>query len=513
MATTLRIGGQIYFPGQALSLAQMTAIQLSIQLGNDTYSGAAPGTLEAQAYAQFVAQGGQQFIANAIAAGALPRIGAGDIVSNANLAQDNNASAQRPSVGQEVLTPDRRIDPVRSESGTNAKPTPTTANTPTTGTNAATVPTSQSQAINNLSNRSTAGAGQSTADFASRDPRRTDLGGPGAAARGDDSPSVNRTNAVRNRLDELYGGAGNGIRSQDNILDQYASYTYSLSWYLMNPQTYNQTIKSSKKDLNGFYLLAQSGGASTAQGTVSRDAVQDAFDAPQLANTVIGAGRSPFFNLDYYIDTLVIDEILSGGPDSKGAATTTELSFTVTEPNGISLFPNLFAACQNLYQTTGQIGQSTRPNYAAATYCMAIRFYGYDENGQLVMPIAGSTPGTDKTAAVEKFVFFIISDIKFSVANRLVEYKITGKTSGSATGQSSNRGAVPAPFNFSGTTVKDILVGSVVQQTASQTAGDKTRNGKPIKADPPVSPNAGRAVVDDNGSFTGETDSPFMVGA
>jgi hypothetical protein len=144
---------------------------------------------------------------------------------------------------------------------------------------------------------------------------------------------------------------------------------------------------------------------------------------------------------------------------------------------------------------------------------MAIRFYGYDENGQLVMPIAGRTPGTDKTAAVEKFVFFIISDIKFSVANRLVEYKITGKTSGSATGQSSNRGAVPAPFNFSGTTVKDILVGSVVQQTASQTAGDKTRNGKPIKADPPVSPNAGRAVVDDNGSFTGETDSPFMVGA
>ena len=513
MATTLRIGGQIYFPGQALSLAQMTAIQLSIQLGNDTYSGAAPGTLQAQAYAQFVAQGGQQFIANAIAAGALPAISSSDVVANANLAQDNNASAQRPSVGQEVLTPDRRIDPVRSESGTNAKPTPTTANTPTTGTNAATVPTSQSQAINNLSNRSTAGAGQSTADFASRDPRRTDLGGPGAAARGDDSPSVNRTNAVRNRLDELYGGAGNGIRSQDNILDQYASYTYSLSWYLMNPQTYNQTIKSSKKDLNGFYLLAQSGGASTAQGTVSRDAVQDAFDAPQLANTVIGAGRSPFFNLDYYIDNLVIDEILSGGPDSKGAATTTELSFTVTEPNGISLFPNLFAACQNLYQTTGQIGLSTRPNYAAATYCMAIRFYGYDENGQLVMPIAGSTPGTDKTAAVEKFVFFIISDIKFSVANRLVEYKITGKTSGSATGQSSNRGAVPAPFNFSGTTVKDILVGSVVQQTASQTAGDKTRNGKPIKADPPVSPNAGRAVVDDNGSFTGETDSPFMVGA
>jgi hypothetical protein len=144
---------------------------------------------------------------------------------------------------------------------------------------------------------------------------------------------------------------------------------------------------------------------------------------------------------------------------------------------------------------------------------MAVRFYGYDENGNLVAPIASTNPSTDRTAAVEKFIFFIISDIKFSVANRLVEYKITGKTSGTATGLSSNRGAIPAQFNFTGTTVNDILVGAVVQQTASQAAGDKTRNDKPIKSEPPVAPNAGRAVVDDNGSFTGESDSPFTVGA
>jgi hypothetical protein len=102
-----------------------------------------------------------------------------------------------------------------------------------------------------------------------------------------------------------------------------------------------------------------------------------------------------------------------------------------------------------------------------------------------VTPIASTTPATDRTAAVEKFIFFIINDIKFSVANRLVEYKITGKTAGTATGQSSNRGAIPAQFNFSGTTVNDILVGAVVQQTASQAAGDKTRGGKPVKAEPP----------------------------
>ena len=519
MATNLIIGGQIYIPGQALSLKQMTAIQLSIQLGNDTYSGAAPGTLEAQAYAQFVAQGGQQFIANAIATGAQPVVSSGIVVANSNLARDNNASATRPIQGQQVLTPNGRIEPEVSRSGTNAEPTLTTENTPTVGTNGETRPISQTQAINNLSNRATAGAGQSTADFASRDPRRTDLGGPGAGAppddqRGGNNPSGSTSNTVRNRLDELYGGASNGIVSQANILDQYASYTYSLSWYLMNPQTYNQTIKSTKKDLNGFYLLAQSGGASSAQGTVVRDAVEDANGQTRTVNTTVGAGRSPFFNLDYYIDNLVVEQIMSGSPTAGGAATTTDISFVITEPNGISLLPNLHAACKDLYATTGQIGKLDSPNYTAATYCMAIRFYGYDENGNLVAPIASTTPSTDRTAAVEKFIFFIISDIKFSVANRLVEYKIAGKTSGSATGLSSNRGAIPAQFNFTGATVNDILVGAVVQQTASQAAGDKTRNDRPIKSEPPpVAPNAGRAVVDDNGSFTGEADSPFVVGA
>jgi len=411
-------------------------------------------------------------------------VSSGTIVGNANQARDENANATRPPVGQEILTPTGRITPDGAGSGTNATTTPTSESNPTTGTDAPVRTTSQTQAtpqypINGL---------DLPADYVF--PGSAATGGPGTAAPGEDqrggnNPSAYTTNAVRNRLDELYGGAGNGIVSQPNILDQYASYTYSLSWYLMNPQTYNQTIKSTKKDLNGFYLLAQSGGASSAQGTVVRDAVEDANGQTRIVNTTVGAGRSPFFNLDYYIDNLVVEQIMSGSPTAGGAATTTDISFVVTEPNGISLLPNLHAACKDLYATTGQIGKLDSPNYAAATYCMVIRFYGYDDNGNLVAPIASTTPSTDRTAAVEKFIFFIISDIKFSVANRLVEYKIAGKTSGSATGLSSNRGAIPAQFNFTGATVNDILVGAVVQQTASQAAGDKTRNDKPIKSEPP----------------------------
>jgi hypothetical protein len=402
---------------------------------------------------------------------ALARASAGDIVGNANLARDEGANATRPIHGQEILTPTGRIDPAGGAAGTNANPTPTTENTPTDGTDPPVKTISQTQAINNQQ-----------ASIRAIDNAIAATGGPGAGAppddqRGGNNPSANTSNAVRNRLDELYGGAGNGIVSQDNILDRYASYTYSLSWYLMNPQTYNQTIKSTKKDLNGYYLLAQSGGAPIATGVINPG------ESGPDAGT---AGRNPYFNLDYYIDNLTIGSKLSGGTTAGGSATTTELSFTVTEPNGISLIPNLRAACQDLYATTGQIGALKTPNYSAATYCMVIRFYGYDDAGNLVAPIATTTPATDRTAAVEKFVFFMITDVKFSVGNRLVEYKITGKTESTGTGFSSNRGQIPAQFNFTGTTVKDILVGAVVQQTASEAAGDKTRGKNPIKPDPPV---------------------------
>ena len=415
---------------------------------------------------------------------------AGAIVGNASTARDDGANSTLPPPGQEILTPTGRIDLAGAGAGTNANPTPTTENTPTDGTDPPVKTISQTQAINNQQAsiravQTQAINNQQASIRAIDNAIIADTGGPGAGAppddqRGGNNPSASTTNAVRNRIDELYGCAGNGIVSQDNILDQYASYTYSLSWYLMNPKTYNQTIKSTKRDLNGFYLLAQSGGANISTGVVN----------PGETGADAGtAGRSPFFNLDYYIDNLTVEQIMSGSPTAGGAATTTDISFTITEPNGISLLPNLFAACQNLYSTTGQIGTSTKPNYTAATYCMAIRFYGYDANGNLVAPIASVTPATDRTAAVEKFIFFLITDIKFSVANRLVEYKISGKTSGSATGQSSNRGAIPAQFNFTGTTVNDILVGAVIQQTASQAAGDQTRGGNPLQSAPPVKVN------------------------
>jgi len=57
--------------------------------------------------------------------------------------------------------------------------------------------------------------------------------------------------------------ARDGRIPQPNILDKFASYTYSASVYLMSAKQYERLLLSNKKNINGYFLLFQSGGAPT----------------------------------------------------------------------------------------------------------------------------------------------------------------------------------------------------------------------------------------------------------
>jgi len=410
---------------------------------------------------------------------------AGNTTAQAQVARDDQANTTATAPQQQVETPDGRITNKLSGAPTNADEPATTVNgNADAGTNAETRTINTTQAI---PSPEPFGALPEPPSFL--DPPPQDIAPVnnatqgGVGARGDDAAQPT-TNAVRNRLDELYGGASNAIISQDNILDFYASYTYSLSWYLVDPATYNQLVKSPKRNLEGYYLLVQSGGAPVNNQAPTNNGTNPTV---QTSGTV-GYGRSPFFPLDYYIDNLEFD-IKYGGTATGGAAAFGKLTFTITEPNGISLLDNLYRAVADLYSKKNIIKPGVAPTYSSAVYVIVIRFYGYDVNGNLVQPIARRTGVTDSQAAVEKFIPFIISNIDFKVANRLVEYQVSGTVPGTATGFSTNRGSIPQNFQFQGTTVKDILIGTVVQQTASQAAGDQVRNGIPIQTSPPVSSN------------------------
>ena len=271
---------------------------------------------------------------------------------------------------------------------------------------------------------------------------------PGAAAPTDDNFGLLNTTPGTNAVLNAGTNPSSLITPRPNILDQYASYTYSLSWYMLTPAQFRNITNSKKIDVSQWSLLVQSGGASIQQGGVS--APTNLTEQPGSAV----AGRNKYFTLDYYIDDFEITHTLGGG----GPATLVQLSFKVTEPNGITLLPNLTNACRDFYQESEAATNS-------AFYVMAVNFYGWDINGHLITDptsnkgVAGAVPGISNTVVTRYYPFKII-ELHFKMANKAIEYQIKGGPHAFEYAQTSGLGSIPYNIEVTGETVGDVLAGT-----------------------------------------------------
>jgi hypothetical protein len=265
-----------------------------------------------------------------------------------------------------------------------------------------------------------------------------------------------------------------------NALDQYASYTYSLSWYLLTPEQGKAVEEKGKLSTNEWTLLMQSGGAPIKE-------------------------RSKYFAVDYYMDNLEIETTYV----EDTIAAVESLNFTVTEPNGITLIANLNKAARELYK------QDVSGLADKAFYVMVIRFYGWDANGNMITktsPAAGAPGAVNNTnAAVVKFYPFVITSLTFTAASKAVEYRIKGAALGIKYAMSQALGSVPHPIELVGETVNDVLNGSVsVVKVKDDSKRQTTASVPPTASVNDIRTSAG---VNENGNFTGETASPFQAGA
>jgi hypothetical protein len=166
---------------------------------------------------------------------------------------------------------------------------------------------------------------------------------------------------------------------------------------------------------------------------------------------------------------------------------------TVVEPSGITLIPNLSKAVEAFLGGA----QNKRVNFASAIYLLVIRFYGYDDQGNLVRggvnsPLAGTTG----PAFVEKYYPITIDKIDFKVSNKLVEYDIQGTAVQQSIATGSNRGTIPYNVELGGISVKDALTGPTVvapprSATAPPTERDSTQSATAtagVDANPPPAP-------------------------
>ena len=259
--------------------------------------------------------------------------------------------------------------------------------------------------------------------------------------------------------------AAQTIYPRPNELDQYASYTYAISWWLLTPEQYNNLGAAGRRapapGTGNWTLLIQSGGAPIA-------------------------GRSQFFPDDFYFDDLEIESFLMG----KGTNMSTnamEIRFKIIEPNGLTLLQRLFDAVSFAYKNPAppasaaagaqvSANQTSRavPNYAAAQYCLTIEFYGYDSQGNLSAPIKGNS-GTGAQATIRKYYPFLLRNITFRTQANQVEYNVVASPVPYDTGTAQARGTIPFAFELAGTTVSQLLQGGPLASTNIREDGRQTQ--------------------------------------
>ena len=335
-----------------------------------------------------------------------------------------------------------------------------------TGTDATTKTTEETQAITTESNSGKPVAVPPTGTEAVTTPG-TPVINPGVAAAKDDAATKTPQAAV-NANDT----AGPNVKPRPNVLNDYASYSYSASVYLLTEQQYVRLLNSANKKIDGYQLLFQSGGAANNVGGIRpppATSINAGFGAgvsefgEEPAAAQPDGGRNPFFDNDFYIDSISF-ETLPPGKGTGAAHNVSTMKFTLVEPNGITLLDRLYDAVAN----SAPLSADGRVNYAAATYLMVIRFYGYDSNGNLeqVRSKPDQEGTSDPAAIIEKFIPFRISNIKWGVGSKLVSYEWECTPIGQQIAGYASRGTIPYDVQLVDSTVGGLL-GSAVKYSGT----------------------------------------------
>ena len=266
------------------------------------------------------------------------------------------------------------------------------------------------------------------------------------------------------------------IIPQPNVLDKFGSYTYNASVYLLTPAQYKKLLVSKTKKINGYQLLFQSGGApNNIGGKLGSSEV-----------TGPDRGRNPAFDLDFYIDSITVDNALPGKM-SGAAHMVTDLKFTVIEPNGISLLDRLYEAVQDHVPKTG----TGAINYTSVTYLMVLRFYGYDENGKLVGGSTTAPLGADSSTIIEKYIPFIINGVDWTVSNKLVNYDFKCSPVGQGIAGTTRRGTIPYNVELSDSTVAGLLGGDAKYNSGTAQSATPGASTTAVKTETAINPETG----------------------
>ena len=274
-----------------------------------------------------------------------------------------------------------------------------------------------------------------------------------AGSNDDAAPTMSQT--TRSAAAAGADSIGDGTGPLPNVLDKYPSYTYNLSLYIITPQDYNRLVLADSTNdsisLPGDQLLIRSGGGPIGQNK-----------------------RNTYFSdCDFVLDNLKIDAVIGfsqqGIPSSVG-----RLNFTVTEPTGATFIYRLQSATAELANKDPNSARA----YFTHTYALIIRFYGYDDLGNVITPRGNvnqlDQANSSESAVLSKVFFFTLTDVKTRIGARVVEYQIQGLFSSSAAARTSNLGVSPTHFSVTGANLNEIFNGEPGSTTPTTTSDQRS---------------------------------------
>jgi hypothetical protein len=297
-------------------------------------------------------------------------------------------------------------------------------------------------------------------------------------------PSATTTQTAANQVNANTADPSNGfVKPQPNVLDSFASTTWSASVYLTPPEVYKELVTGLQSTIGGAFLLFQTAGAGAQSAKIGNGTANNS-GTPGIDPIQTGGfgdvGRNAYFTEDFYIDSLTLETAMPGGGTGAAHSATT-LKFTVIEPGNISLLDRLYLAVQDANQ--GSIDPSI-VNYSAAQYLLVISWFGYDIAGNL---IKNSTITEDfqtklinPNAALQKLIPFTINSIDFSVGGKLVSYDFDCSPVGQIIAGGTRRSTIPRDIQLTAGTVGQLLRGggADVTDSAASAPGASTTNTK-----------------------------------
>lgn len=236
-----------------------------------------------------------------------------------------------------------------------------------------------------------------------------------------------------------------------NPLGYLSSYTYQISLYMITPKAYDAFVQSGRKNIGalssvtggaegGAWLIAQSGGINNAQ-----------------------EDRAPGFGFDYSIDNLSFSTAVSSTKAGEGDTNTSIIKFTITEPYGFSFITNLKKAQAALEKYAGTENIYLSKNPMKQFFVLGVRFYGYDERGQIVKgdevydgaTLDPTAPGTG--AIFQRFYDIVLNEVKFKIDGKAVIYNIGAASLPPTQAFGLKRGQVNTNINIEASNVEEAI--------------------------------------------------------